>query len=45
LSNTNNLAKPEKDRTGVFAGQSDFVVTEEVGEALLEWANADEESK
>jgi len=33
----NHLAKAGKDRTGLFMGRPEFVITEETGKEILEW--------
>lgn len=37
LINDKNLAKADKDRTGLFAGQPEFVITPETGKKIKEW--------
>jgi hypothetical protein len=36
----NNEAKTSKDRTGLFKGQPDFIINQEVGEKLLAWSES-----
>lgn len=38
--NQNNMAGVEKDRTGLFQGKPDFMITQETGKMLREWANS-----
>lgn len=35
-----HLATPSKDRTGLFEGNSPFLITEKTGEAISEWCNS-----
>lgn len=39
LINENHLAKASKDRTGLFANSPEFVIDQEAGSRLIEWAN------
>jgi hypothetical protein len=39
LLNDKHLVKPSKDRTGLFDGQPEFVITSETGKQLMDWAN------
>lgn len=39
ISNDNHLAKTTKDRTELFTGKPEFLITEETGTILNEWAN------
>lgn len=45
IENKNHLAVASKDRTGLFDGKPEFVITEKTGEALLNWANSGEKVK
>lgn len=47
LINENHMAKPSKDRTGLFADKPEHVITSETGKRLVEWANSgvDEEKQ
>lgn len=38
--NQNHLAYPEKDRTGLFAGKPDFLISQETGKLMLDWTNS-----
>ena len=38
--NDKHLVKPSKDRTGLFMGKPEFVITSETGKQLIEWANS-----
>lgn len=38
--NINHLAETSKDRTGMFMDADPFVITEETGKQLLDWANS-----
>lgn len=42
--NQNHLASAEKDRTGLFKGSPEFVMTEETGKMLREWADSGSEA-
>jgi hypothetical protein len=35
-----HLCKASKDRSGLFMGKQEFVITEEVGKAITEWCNS-----
>lgn len=39
LINDKHLAKASKDRTGLFMGKPEFLITADTGKALLEWCN------
>jgi hypothetical protein len=39
LINDKHLAKASKDRTGLFMGKPEFLITTDTGKALLEWCN------
>lgn len=39
LLNENHLAAASKDRTGLFDGRPEFVITSETGKELMEWAS------
>ena len=39
LINDNHYVKASKDRTGLFMGHDEFIVTSETGKKLIEWAN------
>lgn len=47
LINENHMAKPSKDRTGLFADKPEHIITSETGKRLIEWANSgvDEEKQ
>lgn len=40
IINDNHLVKASKDRTGLFMGKPEFVITEETGRTLREWAES-----
>lgn len=40
LVNENHLAKASKDRTGLFMGKPEFVISENTGKEILDWCNA-----
>lgn len=40
IVNDKFLAKPSKDRSGLFMGNPEFVITSETGEKILEWCNS-----
>jgi hypothetical protein len=40
IINDKHLAMASKDRTNLFAGKPDFVITTEVGKKLLDWCNS-----
>lgn len=40
IINTNHLARASKDRTGLFMGKPEFVISSETGKQLLQWCNA-----
>jgi hypothetical protein len=40
ILNENHYAAASKDRTGLFDGNPEFVITEETGKQLIAWANA-----
>lgn len=40
IINEHHLAQASKDRTGLFDGRAAFVITEETGKELMEWANS-----
>ncbi|MBQ8438393.1 MAG: AAA family ATPase, partial [Alistipes sp.] len=35
----NHKATTSKDRTGLFTGKPEFVITPQVGQAILRWCN------
>ena len=39
IFNDKHLAKASKDRTGLFDSKPDFLITEETGKELIQWAN------
>lgn len=39
ITNDRFMAKASKDRSGLYMGQPEFVIAEEVGEKLLAWCN------
>lgn len=40
IINTNHLARASKDRTGLFMGKPEFIISPETGKQLLQWCNA-----
>lgn len=40
ITNENHMVKASKDRTQLFSGQPEFIITEETGKKLLEWSNS-----
>ncbi|MBL7704916.1 MAG: AAA family ATPase [Taibaiella sp.] len=40
IINANHLARASKDRTGLFMGKPEFVISSETGKQLLQWCNA-----
>lgn len=40
IVNDKHLTKASKDRTGLFMGKPEFVITEETGKTLREWADS-----
>lgn len=45
IINENHFVKPSKDRTGLFTGKPEFVITEETGKELINWANSGVDEK
>ncbi|WP_282136033.1 AAA family ATPase [Seonamhaeicola maritimus] len=45
LLNDNHLVKASKDRTGLYMGKSEFVITSKIGKQLLDWCNQGSISK
>ena len=43
LVNDKHLAKASKDRTGLFMGKPEFIITEKTGEMILEWCESGED--
>jgi len=43
IINDSHLAKASKDRTRLFDNQPEFIITEETGKSLLDWANEGED--
>lgn len=39
IINDNHMARASKDRTSIFSGMPEFVITEETGKQILEWCN------
>jgi hypothetical protein len=44
IISANHLCKANKDRTGLFMGKPEFVVTEETGKAIKEWCESGKEA-
>ena len=44
IINDQHMAKPAKDRTGLFADKPEFVITSETGKIILAWCNAGKEA-
>ena len=40
ITNDKHMARASKDRTNLFAGKPDFVITPETGKKLLDWCNS-----
>ncbi len=40
ITNDKHMAKASKDRTGLFSGKPEFVITPETGKMLLAWCNS-----
>jgi hypothetical protein len=40
IINDNHMAKSTKDRTGLFDGQPEFVITPEVGQRIKQWCES-----
>lgn len=45
IDHPNHTATPSKDRTGLFVGQPSFIITEETGKMLKEWAETSSDSE
>lgn len=45
IVNDKHLVNASKDRTGLFMGKPEFIVTEETGKLLIDWANAGVDEK
>jgi len=45
IVNDNHLVKTSKDRTGLFDNKPEFVITEETGKMLIDWANSGVDEK
>ena len=45
IVNDKHLVNASKDRTGLFMGKPEFMVTEETGKLLIDWANAGVDEK
>ncbi|HEX8608918.1 MAG TPA: hypothetical protein VF679_09805 [Pedobacter sp.] len=44
IINDQHLARPAKDRTGLFADKPEFVITPETGKTILKWCNTGKEA-
>jgi L-ribulose-5-phosphate 3-epimerase UlaE len=40
ITNDKHMVKASKDRTNLFAGKPEFVITPDIGKKLLEWCNS-----
>lgn len=40
ITNDKHMVRASKDRTNLFAGKPEFVITPEIGKKLLEWCNS-----
>lgn len=45
ITNDKHLVNASKDRTGLFMNKPEFIVTEETGKLLIDWANAGVDEK
>ena len=45
LTNDKHLAKVSKDRTGLFMGKPEFIISEDTGKLLMDWANSGVDEK
>lgn len=43
IINDKHLTKASKDRTGLFTGNPEFVITKDTGKKILEWCNSGDE--
>ena len=44
IINDQHMARPAKDRTGLFADKPEFVITSETGKIILAWCNTGKEA-
>ena len=45
LTNDKHLVNASKDRTGLFMGKPEFIISEDTGKLLIDWANAGVDEK